>query len=139
MKAHPNGAARVSKRAYGILLAAALAAMIAAAPEPDTLAQGFANPPFNARLRCYWIWLNGNTNEKTITRDLEALKAKGLAGGILMDEGMGKEQLTTKPIPVGPPFGSPRWRALFAHALRESDRLGLEWSLNIQSGWNLGG
>lgn len=121
------------------LAAAVFAAVIAAAPERDALEQGFLDPPFDARLRCYWIWLNGNTNEKTITRDLEALKAKGLAGGILMDEGMGREQLTTNPIPVGPAFGSPRWRELFAHALRESDRLGLEWSLNIQSGWNLGG
>jgi hypothetical protein len=27
---------------------------------------------------------------------------------------------------------------LFLHALREADRLGVEISLNIQSGWNLG-
>ncbi|MGA2798470.1 MAG: glycosyl hydrolase, partial [Thermoguttaceae bacterium] len=41
--------------------------------------------------------------------------------------------------PAGPTFGSDRWRDLFLHALREADRLGLELSLNIQSGWNLGG
>ena len=33
----------------------------------------------------------------------------------------------------------PEWRELYQHALREADRLGLEMSLNIQSGWNLGG
>ena len=36
-------------------------------------------------------------------------------------------------------FGSPPWRELFTHALREADRLGLEIGLNLQSGWNLGG
>jgi hypothetical protein len=39
----------------------------------------------------------------------------------------------------GPTFFTPEWRELYRHALREADRLGLEMSLNIQSGWNLGG
>jgi hypothetical protein len=28
----------------------------------DALADGFVNPPQEARLRCYWWWLNGNTS-----------------------------------------------------------------------------
>jgi hypothetical protein len=43
------------------------------------------------------------------------------------------------PTPIGPQFGSPEWRDLFRHALKEAERLGLELSLNPQSGWNLGG
>jgi hypothetical protein len=100
---------------------------------------GFQSAPFEARLRCYWIWLNGNVTKEGITRDLEAMKQNGMAGGIVMDLGMGREELTTRPIQLGPAFASPRWRELFAYALAESDRLGLEWSLTIQSGWNLGG
>ena len=42
-------------------------------------------------------------------------------------------------MPHGPTFFSDEWRELYRHALREADRLGLEMSLNIQSGWNLGG
>src|SRR5262249_19041024 len=42
-------------------------------------------------------------------------------------------------VPHGPTFASPEWRELYRHTLREADRLGLELSLNIQSGWNLGG
>ena len=42
-------------------------------------------------------------------------------------------------MPHGPTFFSPEWRELYKHALREADRLGLEMSLNILSGWNLGG
>ena len=42
-------------------------------------------------------------------------------------------------MPHGPTFFTPEWRELYKHALREADRLGLEMSLNIQSGWDLGG
>ena len=42
-------------------------------------------------------------------------------------------------MPHGPTFFTPEWRELYKHTLREADRLGLEMSLNIQSGWNLGG
>lgn len=33
----------------------------------------FANPPIEARLGCYWAWLNGSITEEQITRDLEAM------------------------------------------------------------------
>jgi hypothetical protein len=36
-------------------------------------------------------------------------------------------------------FASPEWTELFVHACKEAKRLDLEISLNIQSGWNLGG
>ena len=34
---------------------------------------------------------------------------------------------------------APRWRELYRHALKEAARLDLEISLNVESGWNLGG
>jgi hypothetical protein len=102
------------------------------------LREGFRNPPPQARLRCYWWWLNGNTDEPTITRDLEQMKAKGYGGAILVDAG-GATQNGNNPVPAGPLFGSPAWVKLYTHALREADRLGLEITLNIMSGWNLGG
>ena len=45
----------------------------------------------------------------------------------------------TRAFPPARLFFSSRWRELYKHTLREADRLGLEISLNIQSGWNLGG
>ena len=120
-----------------VLLLALIAAGISATG-PDALEAGFRNPPPEARLRCYWWWLNGNTNEATITRDLEEMKAKGYGGALLVDAG-GAEQGGHRPVPAGPMFGSPEWRALYRHALKEAARLNLEISLNIQSGWNLGG
>ena len=122
----------------GGVLAAALLAPLVSAPAPDALEAGFANPPAEARLRCYWWWLNGHTTRAAITRDLEEMKSKGYGGALLVDAG-GAEQQGNRPVPAGPMFGSPEWRELFRHALAEADRLHLELSLQIQSGWNLGG
>lgn len=104
----------------------------------DSLRHGFADPPAEARLRCYWWWLNGNTNEQTITRDLEQMKEKGYGGAILVDAN-GSNQEGNASVPSGPTFGSPAWTRLYVHALKEAARLHLEISLNIMSGWNLGG
>ena len=71
----------------GGVLALALLLPLVSYPQRDPLAEGFANPPQEARLRCYWWWLNGNTNQATITRDLEEMKAKGYGGALLVDAG----------------------------------------------------
>jgi hypothetical protein len=109
-----------------------------AADSPVTLENGFRNPPPSARLRCYWWWLNGNVTRQSITRDLEQMKAKGYGGAIVVDAG-GAEQQGNQNVPAGPLFGSPAWRELFRHAVVEAHRVGIELSLNITSGWNLGG
>jgi len=102
------------------------------------LERGFADPPPSARLRCYWWWLNGHTTEQTITRDLTEMKAKGY-GGVLLVDANGAEQGGNANVPAGPEFGSPAWTKLYLHALNVASRLGLEVTLNITSGWNLGG
>ncbi len=109
--------------------------------EPKSLTAlrlGFLSPPPSARLRCYWWWLNGHTDHITITHDLEEMKAKGFGGALLVDAN-GANQAGNRDVPAGPTFGSPAWIDLYTHALREADRLGLEITLNITSGWNLGG
>lgn len=100
--------------------------------------QTFLNPPPEARVRAYWWWLNGNVTKEAVTRDLEEMAAKGFGGALICDAG-GAQQDGNDQVPHGPDFFSPAWRELYKHALREADRLGLEMSLNIQSGWNLGG
>jgi hypothetical protein len=106
-----------------------------AAPPLET---GWDSPPTAARLRAYWWWLNGNVTKQSITRDLEEMKAKGFGGAVIIDAD-GSSQDGNYEAHHGPTFFSPAWRELYKHALREADRLGLEMSLNIQSGWNLGG
>jgi hypothetical protein len=105
-------------------------------PPADALRAGFKQPPAAAKLRCYWWWLNGNTTAETITRDLEAMKAHGYAGAILVDAGSGQQR--NAEVPMGPAIGSPRWIALYVHALQVAQKLGLEISLNVTSRWDVG-
>lgn len=106
--------------------------------QAQDLEAGFRDPPADAGIRCFWWWLNGNVTAEAITRDLEEMKAKGYSGALIFDAD-GSSQQGNRRVPAGPVFGSPRWTELFVHACKEAQRLGLELSLNIQSGWNLGG
>jgi len=102
------------------------------------LETGFVNPPVEARLHCYWWWLNGMATKESITRDLEEMKAKGYGGASLVDAGSSNYQVARKTA-AGPVFMSPEWMELYQHAVKEADRVGLELSVNVQSGWNPGG
>ena len=105
--------------------------------QQDTLRAGFHEPPPAAKLRCYWWWLNGNTTEDTITRDLEGMKSHGYGGAILVDAD-GSGQQGNLEVRTGPAIGSPQWIALFVHALDVAQKLGLEISLNVTSRWDVG-
>ncbi len=104
----------------------------------ETWEAGFKTPPHSAGIRAFWWWLNGNVTEEAITRDLEEMKAKGFNGALIFDAD-GSSQRGNRRVPAGPVFGGPAWTRLFVHACKEAKRLDLELSLNIQSGWNLGG
>lgn len=100
--------------------------------------EGWCEPPSLSKLRCWWWWINGNVTKTAITRDLEAMKAKGFGGASIVDAAHSGRLDKGEP-PRGPTFATSAWVELFRHALSEADRLGLEIGLNIQSGWNLGG
>jgi hypothetical protein len=109
--------------------------------DKGTLAQlrtSFIQPPKEAKVRAYWWWLNGMATKKSITRDLEEMHDKGYGGAIIFDAASSGYWLVDK-TPAGPVFGSDAWHELLAHCVKEADRLGLELSLSISSGWNLGG
>src|SRR5215471_910770 len=127
-----------AKAFLSVLLVLQAGTGLAFADTPPDFQIGWSNPPVSARLRAYWWWLNGNVTTQAITRDLEEMKAKGFGGAVIIDAG-GAEQFGNDRVPHGPTFFSPEWRALYKHALHEADRLGLEMSLNVLSGWNLGG
>jgi hypothetical protein len=122
----------------GLIIVSLLLANLLSAAPVLSLESGWQNPPNEARLRAYWWWINGNVTKAAITHDLEQMKAKGFGGALICDAN-GASQDGNDDVPHGPTFFSPEWRELYKHALREADRLGLEMSLNIQSGWNLGG
>lgn len=103
----------------------------------EQLKAGFTNTPNEARLRCYWWWLNSMATQKSITRDLEEMKDKGYGGASIVDAGSSNYQVAKKTA-AGPVFMSHEWMELYKHAVKEAERLGIELSVNIQSGWNPG-
>lgn len=128
---------------FGWSFLAAAGCLIAAAtthgsPAVGHFEEGWSEPPSSARLRAYWWWLNGNVTKEAITRDLRQMKEKGFGGALICDAD-GSSQDGNDRAPHGATFFSPEWRELYKHALQEAERFGLEMSLNIQSGWNLGG
>jgi hypothetical protein len=72
--------------------------------------------------------MDGNLTKEGITADLEAMRKAGLGGVVICEVNVG--------VPRGPvEFMSPEWRRLFAHVVREAERLGLEVTLNAGPGW----
>ena len=101
------------------------------------LEKGFIYPPEESCLRCYWWWLNSMATKEWITRDLEEMKAKGYGGASIVDAGSSNYQVAAK-TQAGPVFMSPAWMELYKHAVKEAERVGIELSINVQSGWNPG-
>ena len=94
-----------------------------------SLFSDFLNPPTASRPWCYWYWVNGNIDEPTITRDLEAMKHVGFGGLLLLDP-RGYDKVVWKPEPKME-FGGDEWRRMVGFAVRECERLGLEFTLNL--------
>ena len=93
----------------------------------ESLKAGFYDVPQEAKMRTWWFWMSGIATKKSITQDLEAMKSNGIAGAILIDNGGDYS-------PPGVVFMSEKWKENFAHVIKETERLGIEISLNIQSG-----
>jgi alpha-L-rhamnosidase len=99
------------------------------------LAASFAQPPDDARPWVFWHWINGNVSKPGITKDLEAMRAQGIGGVLIVDlKGDGSF------IPEGPiKFGTPEYWDCLKFAISEADRLGLKVRMNPGTGWSAGG
>ncbi len=110
----------------------ALLAMVCALPgnasAVESLQESFAHPPSAAKPWVYWYFMDGNLTREGMTADLEAMKRAGIGGGTFLEVNIG--------IPRGPvDFMSPQWQDLFAHAMSEADRLGIQIALGAGPGW----
>ncbi|WP_423128394.1 glycosyl hydrolase [Gaoshiqia sp. Z1-71] len=103
----------------------------------EVVKEGFLHLPDESKLRCYWWWLNSMATKESITRDLEEMKAKGYGGASIVDAGSSNYSVAQKTA-AGPVFMSAEWMELYQHAVKEADRVGIELSVNVQSGWNPG-
>jgi hypothetical protein len=92
------------------------------------LAAGFKNPPDSARPGVYWYFMDGNLSGEGMTADLESMKEVGLGNLVFLEVNIG--------VPRGPvDFMSEKWQDLFVHAVRESERLGIDITLGSGPGW----
>jgi len=98
------------------------------AAQTAELKKGFLNPPASAKPGVYWYFMDGNMTAESMTKDLEAMKKAGIGNLIFLEVNVG--------IPRGKvDFLSDEWQKLFAHAVKEAERLGIEITLGIGPGW----
>ncbi len=115
----------------------------------------FQSPPASARPWVFWEWLRIDTTREAITKDLEEMRAKGIEGVMLFDNGAGttikakgKMQLRGKGYEVVDTADfvgahvtkipgqelepwSPRTRELFRYVAKEASRLGVKFCLTV--------
>ena len=93
----------------------------------------FRHPSQEARPLIIWQWMDGVVSREGITADLEAYRDAGL-GGVQQFQiggpGQGLICDTTNAI------GTPQWKSLMAHAMKECQRLGLSFGTHNCPGWS---
>lgn len=100
--------------------------------DDSTLEENFKHPPVSSYPQVLWFWMNGNVTKEGITLDLEAMKQVGVGGVLNFDVGTG--------IPGGSiKYLSKEWLQLKEHAIKECDRLGLEFIMHNCPGWSSSG
>ncbi|MBB3208266.1 hypothetical protein FHS27_004094 [Rhodopirellula rubra] len=119
----------ISLLTFCILLATlSLCGPVAVCGDPVGLFERFQNPPDSARPGVYWYVMDGHLNRKGITADLESMKEAGIGNLIFLEVNVG--------VPRGSvDFLSDQWQELFAHAVHECERLGIELTLGSGPGW----
>jgi len=96
------------------------------------LEENFVHPPSSALSQTIWFWMNGNVTKEGITLDLEAMKRVGIGGVLNFDVGTGIPKGSVK-------YLGTEWVELKKHAIRECERLGLEFIMHNCPGWSSSG
>ena len=97
-------------------------------PSIEELATNFATPPDNARPGVYWYFMDGNFSKEGITKDLEAMRDKGIGYVVFLEVNVG--------VPRGKiDFMSEEWLDIFRHIISECKRTGIKMVLGIGPGW----
>ena len=88
----------------------------------------FHNPPDSSRPGVYWYFMDGNLSGEGMTADLESMQKVGIGNLVFLEVNVG--------VPRGPvDFMSDQWQQLFAHAVHEAERLGIDITLGVGPGW----
>lgn len=102
----------------------------------QNLSSEFINPPNSYKPGAFWCWLNGNMSVASITRDLEAMKSKGVNRAEIWDVAAIRDPSF---IPAGGEFLGDESVGLIKHTIAEGKRLKMSIGIVASSGWNAGG
>jgi len=122
---------RIIHAALRLLAALTLPVLPAGGAAADDLDRGFLAPPDEAKPQTWWHWMDGDISKEGITAELEAIKQIGVGGVHMFSAG----HYPTVPNPKVPCL-SPEWHAMVQHALKECDRLGLQFTAQNCAGWS---
>ena len=112
-------------------VAAALVTMSAQAQQ--TVYEGFADPPREARPRVWWHWMDGNVSLDGIRKDIEWMDRVGIGGFHQFDAGgIGLRKIVDEPMP----YGTPAWKAAVRYAMELAEARGMETAVASAPGWS---
>jgi len=111
-----------------------LIASMAVGLNAQDLDESFRNPPETAKPWTFWFWINGNMSREGITKDLEAMKQKGI-NGVLWMEVSGPQWAPQGQIEAG----TKPWGDTMQWAIAEADRLGMAFDMTVDFGYGTGG
>lgn len=111
---------------------------LALAASAQPLSTRFADPPFDAGMKTYWIWFGAAVTREGLDRDLANMQRSHVSGTVLLpvyplsddDPARGIRNL---------PFLSREYLAVLGGAARRARELGMTFDLTIGTGWPYGG
>ena len=114
-------------------MTAVLALVLAQAAGAQTLYEGFADPPQEARPRVWWHWMDGNVSIDGITKDIEWMDRAGIGGFHQFDAGgLGMRPIVDETMP----YQSPQWQVAVRYAMNLAAEKGMETAVASAPGWS---
>ena len=101
----------------------------------DSLKSGFQSPPHNMRPETWFHLIGGNVSKPGLTTDLEAVAGAGISGIQLFHGRGGKWPEVSPQITCL----SPSWDEMITHVGKETQRLGLNFTMQNCPGWAMSG
>jgi hypothetical protein len=116
-----------------LLIASSLLVSGGAAAQPDSLRDGFADPPASARPWVWWHWIDGNISKDGIDRDLDWFRQIGIGGVQVFDVAQpGVARVVEKRLI----YMQPDWQDAFRYAIAGAAARGIQVSLASSPGWS---
>jgi len=124
----------------GAMAALALAAAVScqsgssdvASVSLESLKEGFANPPQEAKPQVWWHWMDGNISKDGIKKDLEWMHESGVGGFHHFDAGLNTRQIVENRLI----YMHDDWKDAFKYAIHIADSLGMDMTIASSPGWS---